>query len=118
MIPLPCFAHSVIIKTLRAKQREVATMLTLSKEQVADRKRRERENPSVRVRFVEMVARKSERERRRITTHTVVVETQLPQNALNDMANGSIREVPLWLLGPLCDYLECSPADLFERKAH
>lgn len=87
---------------------------TMSKEGAAAVKAAERDAPSVRLRFWELLHAKSRRVGRRITPRSVILETGLPKNVIYDMTNDTLRELPLWIVGPLCRFLECNPGDLLE----
>lgn len=74
------------------------------------------------VRFWELVAEKRLRESPDARTISEVVgdasvlsiirETGLPRNVVYGMANGTLAELPLWIVEPLCTYLGATPAEL------
>lgn len=78
--------------------------------------------PSTVVRFWELVAAKLLRDSpdervlskavTEISVLSMVRETGLPKNVVYGMANGTLSELPLWIVEPLCAYLGATPADL------
>jgi putative transcriptional regulator len=62
--------------------------------------------------FQVLLARKAQRERRRIPLTEVARDTGLSRYTLNVLANGTIREYPADVLSKLCEYLECDLNEL------
>ncbi len=66
--------------------------------------------------FKVLLAEKELRERRTISLRKVVTETNVPNSTVLGLANNTIRRVPLDELAVLCEYLQCSVADLLRLE--
>jgi DNA-binding Xre family transcriptional regulator len=57
------------------------------------------------------------RENRRISIRIASEESGVSEYTLKQMATGKLREVPMEVLGQLCEYLQCTPGDLLVTES-
>ena len=66
--------------------------------------------------FQVLLARKAQRENRRIPLSEVSRETGISRYTLAALANNGVKEYPADVLATLCEYLDCELSDLLSLE--